>query len=315
MSIGGTRDLDEIVYTSRFGRWDDRASVRVKPRRVLHEAAGGHFFPVGLVPIATHPRTLALGSHAVDDMLAHRLVQYLDFTADLEQRLVNPMCVAISRNQTGLSLPHAMRADAFKIYTDEAYHAQAAYDLRCQVLCSAGVADLNHVPAVVHRSLEAIREEPEAARGLGGLFFAICSETLISAILSDIPSDPTVVPAIRELVSDHAVDEGVHHAYFAKLLEHTWMQLSDRQRIAIARQLPKYIRALLDPDIAGFAAILADAGLDRDDIGQVLFDTYTTVAIETAVRRDACKTLRHLARVGVFELPGAMDAFAEAGLA
>src|ERR687886_110138 len=51
----------------------------------------------------------------------------------------------------------------------------------------------------------------EEIAGLTKVFFTVVSETLISAILSDIPHDQRVVGAVRAVIADHAEDEGRHH--------------------------------------------------------------------------------------------------------
>ncbi len=309
--------LDEVVYRSRLNRWEQRASVRSKPRRVLatDEAGAGLYFPPELVPIATHPLVSGRGADATNRVLMQRLHVYLDFTAELEHEVVNPICAALSRGRTGLRLPDAMREDAFKIYTDEAWHAQFSDDLQRQIVGATGVPAVRAQSQAFMRALVAMqRALPPDIRGLSRVFAAIVSETLISAILADIPRDGRVVTAVREVVSDHAVDEGVHHAYFASLLEHAWLQLSQRQRTSIGVQMPGYIRAYLDPDLPALAEVLFDAGVPSDDVGQVLHDAHAGVRVDREVRADARVTLRHLARVGVLDDPEIVEAFQSAGL-
>ncbi len=314
---GRSASLDEIVYRSRLTRWDQRASVRSKPRRVLAcgEEPTGLYFPPEIVPIATHALVARRGATATSRVLMQRLHVYLDFTAELEHEVVNPICSAVSRGRSGLRLPDGMLEDAFKIYTDEAWHAQFSDDLGRQIVRATGVPAVRPQSQAFMRSLMAMQHAlPSNLHALSSVFAAIVSETLISAILADIPSDGRMVAAVREVVSDHAVDEGVHHVYFAKLLEHAWPQLTPRQRTLIGVQLAGYIRAYLDPDLAALADVLFDAGLCSDDVGQVLHDAHTPQQVDRETRADARATLRHLARVGVFDDPAVLDAFQSARL-
>jgi hypothetical protein len=309
--------LDEVVYRSRLNRWEERASVRAKPRRVLgtDDPLPGLYFPPEIVPIATHPLVSGRGANATNRVLMQRLHVYLDFTAELEHEVVNPICAALSRGRTGLRLPEAMREDAFKIYTDEAWHAQFSDDLQRQIVRATGVPAVRPESQAFMRALVGMqRALPPDMHGLSSVFAAIVSETLISAILADIPRDARIVSAVREVVSDHAVDEGVHHAYFASLLEHAWPQLGRRQRTMIGVQLPGYIRAYLDPDVAALADVLFDIGLPSDDVGQVLHDAHAGVRVDRDARVDARVTLRHLARVGVLDDPETVEAFQSARL-
>jgi hypothetical protein len=309
--------LDEIVYRSRFNRWEQRASVRAKPRRVLAcgEASAGLYFPPEIVPIATHHLVSRRDADATNRVLMQRLHVYLDFTAELEHEVVNPICSALSRGRTGLRLPDAMRADAFKIYTDEAWHAQFSDDLQRQIVRATGVPAVRPQSQAFIQALAGMRRAlPPNMQALSSVFAAIVSETLISAILADIPRDGRIVAAVREVVGDHAVDEGVHHSYFASLLEFAWPQLGRRERTIVSVQLPGYIRAYLDPDLAALAEVLFDVGLSSDDVGQVLHDAHAGERVDRDARADARVTLRHLARVGVLDDPETVEAFHSARL-
>src|SRR3954466_14135090 len=81
-----------VDYQSRFNSWGQRASVRVKPLRILGEHIDGQlFFPPELVPGLDHPTLRAVSSTELDQrILMHRLHAYLSFTTDLEQLVVNP---------------------------------------------------------------------------------------------------------------------------------------------------------------------------------------------------------------------------------
>jgi len=315
--VSPDKSLDEIVYRSKFRRWEERAAVRSKPRRMLDPDQDSSllYFPPEMVPVVSHDLVLRLGDDAIRRMLVQRLHVYLDFTAELEQRAVNPVCAEISRRKSGFDLPEGMIEDAFKIYTDEAWHAQFSDDMQRQIVDETSVPPvLPDAPAFIKRLAAAERAAPLDSRGLVPFFFTIVSETLISAILSDIPKDRRVVRAVREIVGDHAVDEGVHRAYFTKLLELAWRQLGKRQRRVVAQQLPGFVRGFLDPDFPALAGVLKDAGLDDEEVGQVLNDCYTPKEVAARVRADARPTLRELARVGVFDDPAAAAAFEDADL-
>ncbi|MFD0884805.1 diiron oxygenase [Streptosporangium algeriense] len=128
-------------YGSRFERWDERAAVRVKPQPVMDTPAPDVlYFPPELVPVLRHPLVAERGERAVHDALAQHLYHYLHFTVELEQVAIIPVAAGIARGRSGLNLPERMRADAYKIVTDEAWHAQLSYDLIRQVEARSGVA-------------------------------------------------------------------------------------------------------------------------------------------------------------------------------
>jgi hypothetical protein len=303
--------IAEAAYKSAFTSWHARASVRAKPRRQIEDEEPSElvYFPPELVPAARHPLVRELGAGTVDRVLIQNLHTYLEFTSELEHGAVNPVVAMISRRRSGFDLPETMIEDAYKIYTDEAWHAQFSDDLQRQVASRTGVG-----PSVF--------EEPNFFRRLNGfqrdlgsdeqklvmIFFTIVSETLISAILSGIPSDPRVVTAVRELVADHAQDEGRHHAYFSRLLEFTWPRLNKAHKALIGPLLPEMILAFLEPDFVAIAGNLRACGLTAEQIDQVMTESYPFETIRAGIRADSRQTLRHFERVGIVEDPRTAEA-------
>jgi hypothetical protein len=211
----GISEIQVAAYRSKFAGWEERCSVRAKPRRALADPASpALYFPPEAVPFLEHDLVAALedrrppeAGSVRDEILMQRLHVYLDFTAELEQQAVNPICATISRRRSGFDFPTGMVEDAYKIYTDEAWHAQFSDDMQRQIAARSGVAPvLPPLPAFIRRLRAATASLPEDAGGLGPLFFAIVSETLISAILTDIPRDERLNKGVRELVADHAGD-------------------------------------------------------------------------------------------------------------
>src|SRR4051794_5810131 len=121
----GDSRSDGVRYRSQFDNWERRASVRTKPRRTL-DADGpiDTYFPPELAPAALHPLVVSRGPAAVRRFLVHALFQYLHFTTELESTAVIPVSIRLGRGACGLDLPREMRRDAYKITTDEAWHAQ-----------------------------------------------------------------------------------------------------------------------------------------------------------------------------------------------
>jgi para-aminobenzoate N-oxygenase AurF len=303
-------------YDSRFGNWDIRASVRRRPRRLLGRPPSSVlYFPPALVPVAGHPLVAGLGQAAVRRLLVQRLYQYLHFTTELEELAVMPVVAKISRGRVGLELPVAMREDAFKIATDEAWHAQFSYDLMRQVVDETGVVcRLPELPQFVER-LDAIRNrlDPDV-RGTESLLFAIVSETLISSILADIPRDDRLPTAVRQLVGDHAEDEGRHHAYFRTFLNYFWHALDDSQRRALGPWIPATILSFLEPDYRAIGYALRETGLAQSDVEHVVAESFPRQRVARDAVRAARWTVRYLAEAGVLDDERTRDAFVESGL-
>jgi hypothetical protein len=312
----GVTAVRAAEYRSRFVQWDRRASVRAKPERPLGWPGEEElYFPPELVPAVSHPLVAGRGTATVRRVLVQRLYQYLHFTTELEQLAVIPVASKISRGRSGLALPGEMRADAFKIVTDEAWHAQFSYDLLGQLERRTGVASrIPEIPRFVER-LDAVRQRLDpSVRGAEALLFAIASETLISSFLSVIPNDPRIPGAVRDIVRDHAEDEGRHHAYFRSLLRYLWPALSARERAALGPWVPEIILAFVGPDHAATGLALLDAGLTADEIEQVLRESYPNSAAQVDAASSAACAVRYFAEEGGLDDPRTRDAFLTAGL-
>jgi uncharacterized protein (UPF0147 family) len=303
-------------YRSRFGRWDERASVRVKPRRILRPGPAGQvYFPPEHHPVVAHPIVTAHGEPLVRFLLIQRLYQYLHFTTELELHAVCPVASSISRGRVDLDVPEAVRRDAFKIVTDESWHAQFSYDLMRQVEAETAVPVLTLGPPPFVARLDGVAERlsPEL-RGAAEMVFAVVSETLITALLADLPHDRRLPAAVRHAVQDHAEDEGRHHAYFRYFLTLLWHALDARQRRELGPLLPEIIDAFLAPDRRAFARSLAAGGLPASDVAQVLAETGPDSTIGADTRRAAAPTVRYFAEVGALDDPATRAAFAAANL-
>jgi hypothetical protein len=310
-------NITPFVYESKLKDWYGRASVRVKPQRVLidEEAEGKLYFPPEMVPVSQHPLVCDLGAWAIRRVLIQRLYMYLDFTAQLEHDVVNRVSHQIAHQRTGLDLPMQMVLDAYKIYTDEAYHAQFSAELKYQIELATGIAsNATGAPRCLRLLQELLLSVPAELRPLAELFFTIVSETLISAILSQIPRDKRVVSTVRLLVADHAEDEGRHHAYFAKLLEFVWPLLSLKQKLIIGPLLGQFVLAFLEPDYAAIEWELAGCGLKPDEVQRIMQESYPRSQVVAGIKEAAKATLRLFERNGVFADPQIRDAFEQEGL-
>jgi hypothetical protein len=295
------------VYASRYGRWEDLASVRRKPRREFtqDEETSDLFFPPELYPIALHPLVVAKGEVAVKALLLRRLYDYLDFTTELENLAVIPVATKISRGRSGLILPEQMKADAYKIVTDEAWHAQFSHDFAREIEASTTISrpvpELTPAPTFIKR-LDELREQlPHDIRGVEALLFGIVSETLISGILSDIPRDDRLPGSVRELVRDHALDEGRHHQYFRTVLKHLWPALSPREQRAIGPHVPAAVYAFLEPDYAQAQLHLRGLGLTDEQCGQVIAESWPQHTLRRTIADAASPLVRYFVEAGALD--------------
>ncbi len=303
-------------YHSRFRHWHTRATVRTGRRHILAADSGqAVFFPPGLLPIVSHPLVAGRGQAAVSAILVARLHQYLQFTVDLEATTVVPITSHLARGRSGLVLPAEMRADAFKIATDEAWHAQFSFDLMAQVAAATSVEPRwEDDPAFGSRLCELRGQIPGDLLCAFELLVAVVSETLISRILADMPHERRLPRAVREVVADHAFDEGKHHAYFHSLLQFLWPALGASQRRELGPLVPAVIWAFLEPDYRAQGQVLRTAGLSPQEAEQVLQETYLPRFVRQTVSDAARSTVGYFREVGALSDSRTRDAFAAAGL-
>jgi P-aminobenzoate N-oxygenase AurF len=308
--------VEQERYRSSFANWDRRAAVRVKPSRgPVAEETGKLWFPPELAPHVTHPLVTGRGDDdLIRRLLVQRLYQYLDFTTELESVAVLPVAGALGRGRAGFALPPPMRADAFKIATDEAWHAQFSDALLRDVENATGVPQHPTGEPLFIDRLRAVRRGaapyPAAA---GRVLFAVVSETLISSILSEIPRDRRLHPTVRAVIADHAEDEGRHHAYFRDLLAHFWPSLPAADRSTLGVLLPDLVSAFLTPDYRAICRVLLAEGFTAEDAERVIVDSYPAEALRTQIIRAARPTLRYFGNAGIFDLPSPAAVLSEFG--
>jgi P-aminobenzoate N-oxygenase AurF len=310
---GGLAGAAAGPYRSAFKRWHQLASVRAPRRTGVEDAAHLCHFPPELTPVM-HPEVEALGAQARERILVRCLQQYLNFTTELESVTVIPVVGLIARGESGVDVPMAMRSDAYKIGTDESWHAQFSFDLILTVSDRTGVP-FDPVPSAFVSELERIGQEfPDRLRGMERQAFAIVSELLISRYLSDLPADDRLPGDVRELIADHALDEGRHHAYFKAFLKRLWATMDVRDRQALGPLLPALIRAFLAPDRGAMYAALAAERLAPEVARGVLDEVYDDAAVLETVAQGARPAVEYFRSLGMLDEPRTLEAFQMADL-
>ena len=310
-------DSRNIASGQVLRAWDDRSSVRSKPRKMASELEPGkNLFPRSLFPIVDHEALTHLCPETTNSLLNLRLFLYMDFTTALEQEVVNPALVDISKGIPGLEFSPELRLDAHRIYVDEGYHALAAVDLAQQLSDTVATP---YTRMSQHEFIVGLRKivtnVPQTESRLTAIAAATVSETLISGTLSQIPQDQSVVQVVRQAVAEHAADERTHHAYFSRLHEVIWPRLSRQQQRLLAPLYADFILDFLVPDKENLKSILEQAGVPEDTARKVVNETYESIDLLPGIRHAARATIRLLQRTGVLEITEAREKFEAEGLA
>lgn len=293
-----------------FDQWYDTAGVRSGIRRMFADEtdAGKVFYPQHLVPYLAHEALADLSESQRRVMTIRHLYQFLMSTTHLETRIVNTTAELIANNRAGLDLPNTMRMDALKVYCDEGYHALYSLDLADQIAAATGVAippwDYGRIVDWLEETGRRLLPDEPA---LVPLLQTVVFETLITAVLNEIPNDPSVITVVRDLTRDHAKDEGHHHRFFAQFFHELWANLDHRLREPVAHTLPALVQACLTWDVEPVRASLLMSGVDSATAATIVADVYA----ETGSNTDICRaTVRTFRSAGVFDVPGAEEAFA-----
>jgi hypothetical protein len=232
----------------------------------------------------------------------------------VETRVVNRGAEYIANGRSGVELSAPRRMQALKVYCDEGYHALYSLDLAEQIAGVTGVpVPLWDYGGFVDRLADAARALLSGEPVLAELLQVVVFETLITAILNEAPADPDLAGTVREVLRDHARDEGRHHRFFMAFFHELWAGLPATLRTKVAHTLPALIQVCMTADTVPVRSALLLAGLDGATADQVVRECYGT----TASRRPAeiaRATVGMCRSAGVLDIPGAAEAFAGHGL-
>jgi hypothetical protein len=298
-----------------FESWYEKAGVRATPRRLTPEDQDvlKHFFPKHLIPHLNHPLVEVQAEPVRRYVEAQHLYQWLNFTADFEVAVVLRATQRIADNTSGLELSRRIRMDAFKICVDENYHALYSMDAVDQLERRSGIKALDYSFQPFLDRLDGVADAHPQHRQLVQLLQVVVFETLITALLNDVPKNAGVITLVRDIVRDHAIDEGRHHAYFSEFFRHLWGQLSTSERRLVGRLLPEIIVQSLQPATRSARAALRQAGLSADTVKTIIGDSYGGDSVREGIVHASARTVALFEDCGVLDIPEARDAFARAG--
>ena len=293
-----------------FSRWNEKSWIRSKPMR--QDSIVGLPFSPDLVPLANHS-AIAQDDNLWMTVLAYRLLAHLQFTTLLELNHVNPICSALSLGSAPINLNIQQRNDALKIYCDEAGHALFVELFSNQVKETFSLGDSVLGRPVFEKVIETIIAENQTilSPDLIKLFFVTISETLVTKVLKQVPSDPKVANVVRDVIGDHAADEALHGAYFQALFPLLWQNLSSLEKQEMIKLLPRLVWAFLGPDYDVEYNVLKALDFSDIDAKGILEEVFKPNEVAAGVKQAASPTLRMFEKAGVFEVSGAFQIFAD----
>lgn len=297
--------------------WHDKAGVRKDPRLVVgdEEIATKKFFPDHVVPHLCHPLVVARAEPVRRYLAAQHLYQWLRFTERFEVEVVLRTVQAIADGVSGVELSKKMRRYAMKICVDEQFHALYSVDVADQIEERSGIPALPFDFAPHLRHIDGVAEANPGYTKLVKLLQVIVFETLITSLLQDVPRDEDLITVVRNTVRDHAADEVYHHAYFARVFKELWTQLDPADKRAVAHFLPAVIVRSLRPATRSAQLALAEMQFTPDQVQTIVAESYAPDGVMAGIRFAARRTIGLFRKCGVFQVPGAREAFVAAGFA
>jgi hypothetical protein len=297
------------AYRSPFRQWDEKSWVRSGSRRGDGFEAGKHNYSPALSFLLRADQDGTLSEAEREVLLTHELYNWLDFTVQLELGPVNEACFLLQSAGFLRFLPAPMKADARRIYTDEGAHAEMSAKLIDDIRSATGIEPLGLQPAFLRELQRLKAEEPSSIEPLISITFVSVSETLITGTLGRLPHDESVQQPVRDVVRDHALDEGRHHQYFKKLFEYFWPSLPAHHRRRLGLLLPRMVLAFLRPDTDAAEAVLRTMPRRFPDPARTVVEMMSQTATKAGIVASARPTLAMLSDNGVFSDPYVVEAF------
>ena len=238
-------------YISNFKKWDTSSWVRSKPHQFEYQFEDDkYFFCPDLCPLFLSPTVREMPEKVQYNLLTQYFYAYVNFTVWLELGPVNESCDLLRRDDFFDWMSDQMKADALKIYVDEAGHAEMAHSLLRHVEEFTGVKNLKIRPQFLYDLNNFLTYNPHLDPNIIKIFFTFVSETLITGTLIKLPNAENVQDAVRYFAKDHAEDEGKHHSYFRQLFLMLWENLMENDRVEYGVLLPHMILSFLSLDFS-----------------------------------------------------------------
>lgn len=253
--------MNAADYQSFAQQWEDRATIRTRPRRML-EDDDRLIYPLSRQPLALAATFVAECAHLRDYVLVQSLYKFINDVVIFETEIVDRTARNIAKNRFAVPFPFACRYDAMTVVVDEDYHALVAMDFMQQAQALTGIE-----PIALPGEIELSRAIPAAVAlapaHLRDAMELICVAIAESTVTNDVAAfarDDTVKQSVKGLMADHLLDEGRHSSFWARLVSIYWQSAAQAERAVLADILPVFIGQYLTNEIQqNFDRVLIDS--------------------------------------------------------
>jgi hypothetical protein len=242
--------MNAIQYQSFADAWENRATIRTRPRRRV-EDDDKLIFPMSRQPMVHSQTFLTHCPQLRDFVLVQSLYKFINDVVIFETELVDHTARRIAKNRFGIEFPFACRYDAMTVVVDEDYHALVAMDFMQQTIDMTGISPIplpqqielsRAIPATLARTPEHLLSAVEL------ICIAIAENTVTNEVAA-FARDDSVKASIKGLMADHLLDEGRHSGFWTRLVQIYWRTAPEEDRQAIARLMPGFIADYLASDL------------------------------------------------------------------
>ena len=242
--------MNATDYQSFADAWENRATIRTRPRRVLEDDER-LIYPLSRQPLVLSETFLRECPQQRDFALVQTLYKFINDVVIFETEIVDKTARSIAKNRFAVTFPFACRYDAMTVVVDEDYHALVAMDFMQQTVAMTGIEPIQ-LPDEIELSRAipaAVALAPEHLRSAMELICVAIAENTVTGDVAAFARDDSVKPSIKGLMADHLLDEGRHSSFWARMVRIYWHTASAADRETIAQILPVFIGHYLTNDI------------------------------------------------------------------
>jgi len=242
--------MNAADYQSFADAWEQRATIRTRPRRVLEDDER-LIYPLSRQPLVLSDTFLRECPEQRDFALVQTLYKFINDVVIFETEIVDKTARSIAKDRFAVAFPFACRYDAMTVVVDEDYHALVAMDFMQQTVAMTGIEPIQ-LPDQIELSRAipaAVALAPEHLRSAVELICVAIAENTVTGDVAAFARDDSVKPSIKGLMADHLLDEGRHSSFWARMVRIYWHTASEADRETIAQMLPVFIGHYLTNDI------------------------------------------------------------------
>ncbi|MBT2375567.1 diiron oxygenase [Pseudomonas fluorescens] len=242
--------MNAADYRSFAEDWEQRATIRTRPRRLL-EDDDKLIFPLCRQPLVLTATFLEQCPQWRDFVLVQTFYKFINDVVIFETEIVDKTARSIAKNRFSVPFPFACRYNAMTVVVDEDYHALVALDFMQQTIEMTGIRPLE-LPTQIELSVAipaALNLAPEHLRDAVELICVAIAENTVTQDVAAFSKDDSVKQSIKGLMADHLFDEGRHAGFWTRLVRRYWLTASDEDRATIAQILPVFLQHYLTNDL------------------------------------------------------------------